>query len=69
MGALTVNPAEAQGLRRRRRRRRKSVPVLGGVAFRAAVTHRCSLVGSGVWHLEIIDGRSMETGSCGIVNT
>lgn len=39
------------------------------MALRAVVTHRCSLVGSGLWHLEIIDGRSMETGSCGIVNT
>lgn len=45
------------------------MPVVGGVALRAPVTHHCSLAGSGVWHLEIIDGRSMETGSCGIVNT
>lgn len=33
-----------------------------------AVTHCCSLVGSDMWHLELIRSDSMETSSCGIVN-
>ena len=36
--------------------------------MRAAVTHCCSLVGSCIWHLELVDNDSMATSSCGIVN-
>lgn len=40
----------------------------GGRDLWAMVSHCCSLVGSHMWHLELIDSDSMETSSCGIVN-
>lgn len=34
----------------------------------APMSHPCFMVGSDVWHLELIDSESMVTSSCGIVN-
>lgn len=41
----------------------------GGRALWAVMTHCFSLVGSEIWHLELIQYSAMATSSCGIVNT